>query len=168
MRYASFPQLCRMYTMWMLRGRQQFDVPIKTVSGIMKEQKLDQVHLLKIDVERGELAVLQGIESDDWSRISQIVMEVHEDMFTHSDLKHHLQELGFKHFFQEQSAILKGTSLLSIYAGKWEWAWEHVHWLIRLPLSCQDIVLLKFSHLVSFCQLLYLIQKLLINTILCW
>jgi hypothetical protein len=37
-----------------------------------------RVDLLKIDVERAELEVLNGIEQSDWSKIKQVVMEVHD------------------------------------------------------------------------------------------
>ena len=38
----------------------------------------EKIDLLKIDVEKGELEVLNGIEDADWPRIHQIVMEVHD------------------------------------------------------------------------------------------
>ena len=38
------------------------------------------VELLKVDVERAELAVLQGVKPDDWPRIKQAAVEVHEDV----------------------------------------------------------------------------------------
>lgn len=34
--------------------------------------------LLKIDVERAELEVLQGLDGADWSRVQQVAMEVHD------------------------------------------------------------------------------------------
>lgn len=36
------------------------------------------VDLLKIDVERAELAVLRGVQPEDWPRIRQVSMEVHD------------------------------------------------------------------------------------------
>jgi hypothetical protein len=37
-----------------------------------------EVHLLKVDVERAELAVLQGVKAEDWPRIAQVAVEVRE------------------------------------------------------------------------------------------
>ncbi len=54
-------------------------VYVTTMSAVMSERRLDTVDLLKIDVERAELDVLEGIADEDWSRISTIIMEVHED-----------------------------------------------------------------------------------------
>ncbi|NEQ63560.1 MAG: FkbM family methyltransferase, partial [Moorea sp. SIO4A1] len=51
---------------------------LKTVSEIIREHKLEQIDLLKIDVEKSELDVLLGIEAQDWQKIKQIVVEVHD------------------------------------------------------------------------------------------
>jgi natural product biosynthesis luciferase-like monooxygenase protein/FkbM family methyltransferase len=50
---------------------------LKTLSEVMREQQLEQIDLLKIDVESSELEVLAGIAEDDWPKIKQIAMEVH-------------------------------------------------------------------------------------------
>jgi FkbM family methyltransferase len=50
---------------------------LKTLSEVMREQQLEQIDLLKIDVESSELEVLAGIAEDDWPKIKQISMEVH-------------------------------------------------------------------------------------------
>jgi natural product biosynthesis luciferase-like monooxygenase protein/FkbM family methyltransferase len=48
-----------------------------TLSDVIRENNIDRIDLLKIDVERGEFDVLAGILNDDWRKIKQIVMEVH-------------------------------------------------------------------------------------------
>ncbi|GAT67111.1 FkbM family methyltransferase [Planomonospora sp. ID91781] len=49
-----------------------------TLSTLIREQGVDRVDLLKIDVEKGELDVLAGIEEPDWARIGHLVLEVHD------------------------------------------------------------------------------------------
>ena len=50
-----------------------------TLSDFLAQQAIQHVHLLKIDVEGDELAVLRGLKSaDDWRRIEQVVLEVHD------------------------------------------------------------------------------------------
>lgn len=51
---------------------------LRTVSQIIDEAKLDHIDLMKIDVQKSELDVVNGIAPDDWPRIRQIVIEVHD------------------------------------------------------------------------------------------
>ncbi|MEM9291606.1 MAG: amino acid adenylation domain-containing protein [Acidobacteriota bacterium] len=54
-----------------------FRCPVTTVSSILRREGLERVDLLKIDVERAELEVLDGIGDEDWPKIRQLVLEVH-------------------------------------------------------------------------------------------
>jgi len=51
---------------------------IRPLSDIIKENNIDKIDLLKIDAENYEKQVLAGIRNEDWDRIKQISMEVHE------------------------------------------------------------------------------------------
>ncbi|NEO72157.1 FkbM family methyltransferase [Moorena sp. SIO3H5] len=89
---------------------------LKTVSEIIREHKIEQIDLLKIDVEKSELDVLLGIEAQDWQKVKQIVVEVH-------DLEHRLQKItnllkehGFSEIQVEQEPILHGSNLFNLYA----------------------------------------------------
>ncbi len=55
-----------------------FNCRLTTISEIIRSYNLTGVDLLKIDVEKSEFEVLEGIDKDDWSKIRQIVMEVHD------------------------------------------------------------------------------------------
>jgi hypothetical protein len=57
---------------------QQLTVPVTTLHDIIQQQHLTHIHLLKIDVEGEELAVLRGLSEADWSNIDQVVMEIHD------------------------------------------------------------------------------------------
>jgi FkbM family methyltransferase len=54
-------------------------VRVRTLSSILAEMKVEAVDLLKLDVERSELAILEGIADGDWERIKSIVMELHDN-----------------------------------------------------------------------------------------
>ncbi len=54
------------------------DCELRTLSTVLCEEGVAQVDLLKIDVEKSELDVLNGIEEADWSRIRQILIKVHD------------------------------------------------------------------------------------------
>jgi 31-O-methyltransferase len=56
----------------------QLDCPMTTVSAAMRDHDIPAIDLLKIDVEGAEWEVLKGIQDEDWPRIRQIVMEVHD------------------------------------------------------------------------------------------
>lgn len=50
-----------------------------TLSSLMVQLNLTRVDLLKVDVEREELAVLSGINDAHWPGIQQVVAEVHDE-----------------------------------------------------------------------------------------
>ncbi len=51
--------------------------PVRTLSSVMHSEQIGSIDLLKIDVEKSEFAVLQGIAEHDWPKIKQMVVEVH-------------------------------------------------------------------------------------------
>lgn len=55
-----------------------FNCRLTTISELIRSYNLTGVDLLKIDVEKSEFEVLEGIDKDDWGKIRQIVMEVHD------------------------------------------------------------------------------------------
>lgn len=57
-----------------------FHCQLKTLSDVMKENKVDKIDLLKVDVERAEYAVLSGISDADWKRVGQCIIETQDDM----------------------------------------------------------------------------------------
>ena len=55
-----------------------YECRVISVSDIIRDQDLASIDLLKIDAEKSELEILAGINDDDWPRIQQIVIEVHD------------------------------------------------------------------------------------------
>ena len=49
---------------FMLGNKYEFECPLVTVSDVVDSHELDRIDLLKVDVERAELAVLRGVRSD--------------------------------------------------------------------------------------------------------
>jgi FkbM family methyltransferase len=79
-RYRAAPDervLGVMAASW-IKGRETFRCPITTVSSIIASENISRIALLKIDVERAEAAVLAGITEQDWPRVDQLVVEVHD------------------------------------------------------------------------------------------
>ncbi|HVG43730.1 MAG TPA: FkbM family methyltransferase, partial [Longimicrobium sp.] len=86
---------------------------IRTLSQVIREQGVERIDLLKVDVEGGEYDVLAGIEEEHWERISQVVAEAHEQD------RERVTELLARHGFtvaSEQEHGLEGTGLHTLYA----------------------------------------------------
>jgi FkbM family methyltransferase len=49
---------------------------VRTLSETIRQQALEQIDLLKVDVEGAELDVLNGIEEQHWPRIRQLAIEI--------------------------------------------------------------------------------------------
>jgi 31-O-methyltransferase len=88
--------------------------PQRTLSTLIREHGVEAIDLLKIDVEGSEVDVLDGIEHDDWPRIRQIVIEVH-DAPRLAGVSSLLRDRGFS-VISEQPAQLRGTALQMVYA----------------------------------------------------
>ena len=80
-------------------------------------QGLKRVDLLKIDVERAELAALSGIAMSDWPKVQQVVLEVHDIADRLAVVKSLLVEKAGLHLTAvEQDPTLQGTTLYNVYA----------------------------------------------------
>lgn len=88
---------------------------LRTLSGVLRETGVERIDLLKIDAQKSELEVLEGVDEEDWPRIRQIVVEVH-------DLDGRLQrilDLLERHGFTtqvEQEGGLAGTVMHNVFA----------------------------------------------------
>ncbi|MHB8595760.1 MAG: amino acid adenylation domain-containing protein [Ktedonobacteraceae bacterium] len=95
--------------------RQRFSCPVRRLSEVMREQQIEHIDLLKIDVEKSELDVLAGIEGEDWQKIQQLVIEIHDIERRLEQVIRLLQTHGYQIVF-EQERILQGTNLYNLYA----------------------------------------------------
>lgn len=91
-----------------------FTANLRTLSGVIADEGIEQIDLLKINVEKSELDVLRGIADRDWRKIKQISMEV--DVQENLDaILVLLAEKGFD-YVVEQDIWLTETPLCYIYA----------------------------------------------------
>lgn len=88
---------------------------LKTLSQVIRENKIEQIDLLKIDAEKSEFDVLRGIEKADWKKIRQLVIEAHDIDGQLKKLVNLLEEQGFTVVAEEDSYI-KGSGLYNVYA----------------------------------------------------
>ncbi|MEC4812232.1 MAG: FkbM family methyltransferase [Scytonema sp. PMC 1069.18] len=88
---------------------------LRTLSEVIKENNVECIDLLKIDVQKSELDVLQGIKNHDWKKIQQIVIEVHN---TEGRLEHitNLLRMQGYHVVAEQENLYEGSAIHNVYA----------------------------------------------------
>ena len=86
------------------------------ISDIIRENGLDRIDLLKIDAEKSEWEIIQGIEDQDWRKINQIVMEIHDRSRA---MVRRIEELLIDRGYRctvEHEAALEASGLFSLYA----------------------------------------------------
>jgi Methyltransferase FkbM domain len=91
----------------------KFETKTTTLDRILKDHQLEKLDLVKLDVEGAELMVLQSISDDAFSRIQQIVIEVHDIENRTQVVTEMLQKRGFE-VKQGQDERLATQSLLRI------------------------------------------------------
>ncbi|MFL6335978.1 MAG: amino acid adenylation domain-containing protein [Pyrinomonadaceae bacterium] len=88
---------------------------LTTLSEVIREQRLERIDLLKLDVEKSELDVLESVEEEDWAKIRQLVVEVHTDELLER-ISELLRRRGFD-FAVEKSELVadEGQDLVRVY-----------------------------------------------------
>jgi FkbM family methyltransferase len=95
---------------------EQVTCQVKTLSEIIREEHIETIDLLKIDVERSELNVLQGIDPQDWAKIRQIFVEVDDWSASGDEIVTLLKQHGFHNITMEQEPWRKGSKMFTLYA----------------------------------------------------
>ncbi|MEV7770829.1 FkbM family methyltransferase [Kitasatospora sp. NPDC086791] len=92
-----------------------YPVEVTTVAAALDEYAVDEIALLKIDVERAEQDVLDGVGEAGWSRIRRIVAEIHD---TDGRLRSITGQLSGRGFTVEvgQEPLLAGTNVHMLLA----------------------------------------------------
>jgi len=97
---------------------QSFTCPLKSLSDVIKEYQISQIDLLKIDAEKSEKQILEGIEDADWPKIDQIVIEVHDKKGeVIEQIQQLLREKGFELEIEEEE-LLQNSGLYNIFGIK--------------------------------------------------
>jgi FkbH-like protein/FkbM family methyltransferase len=87
-----------------------------SVSDIICQNQLERINLLKIDAEKSELEILKGIDYNDWPKIDQIVVEIHDRTGeTVRVIEQLLKTRGFKCAVEEEK-LLEQSGLFNLYA----------------------------------------------------
>jgi hypothetical protein len=87
----------------------------RTLSDVMREHGVERIDLLKIDAEKSESDVLAGIRDEDWPKIRQIVVEVHDVDGRLDQITSLLDRRGYRVTVGSE-AMLEDTGLFDVYA----------------------------------------------------
>lgn len=93
----------------------EIDGQIKTLSQIIEENTIHNINLLKIDAENYEWEVLLGIKDDDWHKIQQIAMEVHQHIKSGENLLKNISDLLKQKGFTVRIGENSRETLLDVY-----------------------------------------------------
>lgn len=107
-----------LFVRYLMQGAQQLTCPLITISTLIQDYGIRDIHLLKIDVERAEVDVLRGILPHHWPVIHQVAMEVHEDGRRIAEVLKILESAGFDRVTYRQQGALVGTHLYTVYASR--------------------------------------------------
>jgi FkbM family methyltransferase len=88
---------------------------VKSISEIIVDNGVRHIDLLKIDAQKSELDILKGIQDDDWSKVKQIVVEVHDLDDRLNKIFGLLSRYGYKVVI-EQDDLYRGSILYNVHA----------------------------------------------------
>jgi len=109
----------------LLAGRfmaETYECALRRLSDVIAGEQVERIDLLKIDVQRAELDVLEGIDDAHWPKIRQVVMEAHDA--PGSEMEGRLREISAlleRHGFETlavQDEELSGTDRYNFYASR--------------------------------------------------
>ncbi|MET9819707.1 FkbM family methyltransferase [Streptomyces sp. NPDC006355] len=93
----------------------EFTARLRPLSAIIREQGIERIDLIKIDVQKSERQVIDGIAEEDWPKIQQMVLEAHDADGEVGHLVELLERRGFT-AKAEQDELYLGTDIYNIYA----------------------------------------------------
>jgi len=92
----------------------EFDCQLRRLSDIIEQYKIEYISLLKIDVQKSELDVIEGIDGKDWNKIRQVVIEAHDIDGRVEHIRDLLSNKGYT-VQVEQDDLYKGSNIYNIY-----------------------------------------------------
>jgi phthiocerol/phenolphthiocerol synthesis type-I polyketide synthase E len=92
-----------------------FECPLVPLSEIIRQEGVETIDLLKIDVQKSEVDVLRGLAPEDWPKVRQIALELHDFEGRLALVRDLLEEKGF-HVVAEQDPLYRGSVMYNLYA----------------------------------------------------
>ena len=117
-RWARFlPRFAvRMIANYLRSGSKKFECQLKPISQIIEEYQVPRIDLLKIDCEGAETLALKSIAAEDWPKVQQVVVEVHDANGSLEFVQQLFKEKGFSTITVDREKALEKTNLYNVYA----------------------------------------------------
>lgn len=94
---------------------ERFVCRLETLSNVLRRERVERIDLLKIDVQKVELEVLGGLAPEDWSKVRQVVVEVHDKDGALAEVERLLTRHGFA-VTAAQDDFYEQSILYNVYA----------------------------------------------------
>jgi len=91
---------------------------MRTLSQFVADRNIERIDLLKIDVEKAELGVLLGIDDEDWGKVRQVVVELHDLEGRLKTITALLRQKGLSKISVEQPPTLVGSNIFNVFAAR--------------------------------------------------
>ena len=95
--------------------RKVVECRLRTLSSVIREHRIERIDLLKVDAEKSEMDIFEGIEPRDWAKIQQVTAEVHDIDGRVERVSELLRSHGFE-VESEQDSSLRDTGIHHLYA----------------------------------------------------
>ncbi|MFO0626020.1 MAG: FkbM family methyltransferase [Polyangiales bacterium] len=96
--------------------REPVECALTTVSDVIRARGVTRVDFLKVDAEKAELDVLQGIDDAHWPMIRQAFVEVHDRDGRVDTVRALFEAKGFSRVVTEQEEFFRGTDIHAVSA----------------------------------------------------
>jgi FkbM family methyltransferase len=91
---------------------------LRRANEVIQEIKPPKIDLLKIDVEKAEMDVMLGFTTEDWLKVRQVVIEIHNLDNRLDTIQSLLSQVGFKILAIDQDNLFKGSNIYNLYASR--------------------------------------------------
>jgi FkbM family methyltransferase len=88
---------------------------VRTLSEVLATERVEEVDLLKVNVEKAECDVLAGLDATDWPRIRQLVVQVHDIEGRLAAVRDEFEGRGYR-VTVDRDPLLTGTDIHDVYA----------------------------------------------------
>ena len=89
---------------------------MQTLSQFIRDHRIGRIDLLKVDAEKAELEIFRGIEAQDWPKIQQIVVDVHDLDQRLETMTALFQQYGLRKIAVGQPPTLKNSEIFTVHA----------------------------------------------------
>jgi hypothetical protein len=89
---------------------------MQTLSRFVGDHAIERIDLLKIDAEKAELEIFRGIGAQDWPKIQQVVVEVHDQDDRLAIIIAQLRGHGLTEITVDQPPTLTNSNIYNVFS----------------------------------------------------